>query len=36
MGADVDTGALIVKINDLHFVKQRIFTKSLMEVTSAC
>ena len=29
-------GALIAQINDLHFLKQRVFTNALTKVTYAC
>ena len=29
-------GALVAQINDIHFLKRRIFTKTLTEVTCAC
>ena len=32
----VERGAFIAQINDLHFLKQRIFTNALTGVTIAC
>ena len=32
----VELNALVRQINDLHFLKQRISTKTLTEVTYAC
>ena len=32
----VALSALVAQINDLNFLKQRIFTKTLTEVTNAC
>ena len=32
----VELSELVAKINDLHFLEQRIFTMALTEVTYAC